>query len=266
MAERTFPNVGLKGGYEPGENGWGDAQNLNLLTLSVLTQGTVIDKVAAEPGSPAAGDVYLLDETHATHANAVAVFDGPALDEEWVYIQPQAGWLLYNQAAEYYEKFDGTVWAELETGGGGGGIPEAPADGETYARKDGAWVALLGETDYPLESIVVAVGDETNAITAGTAKVTFRMPYAFDLTAVRASLKTASSSGNPTVDINESGVSILSTKLSIDSGEKTSVTAATAAVISDAALADDAEMTIDIDTAGTGAVGLKVTLIGRRAS
>lgn len=114
------------------------------------------------------------------------------------------------------------------------------------------------------ESIIIAVGDETTSITTGTAKVTFRMPYAFTLTSVRASLTTASSSGIPTVDINEGGVSILSTKLTIDANEKTSTTAATAAVISDTALADDAEMTIDIDVAGTGAAGLKVYLIGTR--
>lgn len=115
------------------------------------------------------------------------------------------------------------------------------------------------------EHIGVAVGDETTAITTGTAKVTFRMPYAMTLTAVRASLTTASSSGTPTIDINEGGTTILSTKLTIDASEKTSTTAATAAVISDSSLADDAEMTIDIDVAGTGAAGLKVWLIGTRA-
>lgn len=118
------------------------------------------------------------------------------------------------------------------------------------------------------EVIIVAVGDETTAITTGTAKVTFRMPFAMTLTAVRASLTTASSSGIPTVDINEgagAGTSILSTKLTIDQSELTSTTAATAAVISDTALADDAQITIDIDVAGTGAAGLKVALIGTRA-
>lgn len=108
----------------------------------------------------------------------------------------------------------------------------------------------------------VAASDETTVITAGTTKVTFRMPSAATITAVRASLTTASSSGVVTVDINESGVSILSTKLTIDANEKTSTTAAIPAVISDGALADDAEITIDIDTAGTGATGLKVWLIG----
>ncbi len=112
--------------------------------------------------------------------------------------------------------------------------------------------------------IGVALSDETTAITTGTAKVTIRAPYAFTLTSVLASLSTASSSGIPTVDINESGSTILSTKLTIDAGEKTSTTAATAAVISDAAIADDAEITFDIDVAGTGAKGLKVWLVGTR--
>lgn len=110
--------------------------------------------------------------------------------------------------------------------------------------------------------LVVAVSDESTAITTGAAKVTFRMPRAVTLTDVRASLSTASSSGAPAVDVNEAGVSIFSTTLTIDASEKTSTTAATPAVISDANIADDAEITIDIDAAGTGAKGLKVTFIG----
>ncbi len=113
--------------------------------------------------------------------------------------------------------------------------------------------------------IQVAASDETTTLTAGTAKLTFRMPHAMTLTEVRASLTTVSSSGVVTVDINEGGSTILSTKLTIDASELTSTTAATAAVISDSSLADDAEITIDIDGAGTGAKGLKVTLIGTRS-
>lgn len=128
---------------------------------------------------------------------------------------------------------------------------------------DGTWYGVTGAPDLT-EIIMVAVSDETTTITTGTAKVTFRMPFAATLDAVRSSLTTVSSSGLVTVDINEAGATVLSTKLSIDASEKTSTTAATAAVISDAALADDAEITIDIDAAGTGAKGLKVTLICTR--
>lgn len=123
---------------------------------------------------------------------------------------------------------------------------------------------ITGQTNIKTtESLIIAVSDETTSITAGTGKVTFRMPYAFTVTAVRASLTTAGSS-TTTVDINEAGTSILSTKLTIDSSEKTSTTAATPYVLSDTSLADDAEITIDIDGAGTGAKGLKVYIIGSR--
>lgn len=43
--------------------------------------------------------------------------------------------------------------AELDSlaggGGGGGGLPEAPIDGKTYGRMNGAWVRVIGMTDNP---------------------------------------------------------------------------------------------------------------------
>jgi hypothetical protein len=123
-------------------------------------------------------------------------------------------------------------------------------------------------TSPVLTEIGVACSDETTDLTTGTAKVTFRMPYAMSLSGVRASLTTAATGSTLlTVDINESGSSILSTKLTIDASETTSLTAADQAVISDAALANDAIMTIDIDAVGetTPGKGLKVWLIGTRA-
>jgi hypothetical protein len=114
--------------------------------------------------------------------------------------------------------------------------------------------------------IQLAASDETTALTTGTAKVTFRMPHAMTLTSVRASLTTAQASGSIfTVDINQSGSSVLATKLTIDNTEKTSTTAATPATITTSALTDDSEITIDIDQIGDGtATGLKITIIGTR--
>ena len=129
-----------------------------------------------------------------------------------------------------------------------------------YIRGDGTFAAL------PCE-IQLAASDETTALIAGTNKMTFRMPYAMTLTGIRASLTTAQPSGSVlTVDVNQSGTSILSTKLTFDNTEKTTVLAGTQPVISTSALTDDAEITIDIDQIGTsGATGLKLTLIGTRS-
>ncbi len=156
---------------------------------------------------------------------------------------------------------------------GFGSIELGHATDTTVTRVSAGVAAIEGQniittaTLKPTEWIPIACSDETTALTTGVAKVTFRMPYAFTVTAVRASVTTAPTGGSLlTVDINESGSTILSTKLTFDASEKTTTTAATAAVISDSSLADDAEITIDIDQVGStiAGAGLKVYLIGNR--
>lgn len=157
--------------------------------------------------------------------------------------------------------------SELSATSGLDGTEELPAAraGETVKVTAQQIADLATAGSAPLQCIAAACSDETTALTTGTAKVTFRMPFAFVLTEVRASLTTAQTSGSIfTVDINEAGASVLSTKITVDNGEKTSTTAATAPAISDLNLADDAEITVDIDQVGDGtAKGLKVYLIGR---
>lgn len=126
----------------------------------------------------------------------------------------------------------------------------------------------LIESTYNYVEVGYAVSDETSDLEVGTAVVTFRMPFAMTLVDVRASVTTAPTGSSLIVGINEGGVSILGTDLSIDAGEKTSETATTPPVISDTSLADDAEITIDIDQIGATVpgTGLKVYLIGTRNS
>jgi hypothetical protein len=153
-----------------------------------------------------------------------------------------------------------------------GGLP-APADAAPQSL--GATAAIGSSTDYAREDhvhqrdsdvIVVPVGDEASALSAGTNRVRFRMPFAATLLAVRASVNTAPTGSTLVVDVNEGGTSVLGTKLSIDATELTSATAASAATITDSALADDAEISIDIDQIGstTAGAGLKVSLFVRR--
>jgi hypothetical protein len=115
--------------------------------------------------------------------------------------------------------------------------------------------------------IVIPVGDETTALTTGTNKVRFRMPFPATLLAVRDSVNLAPTGSALIVDINEAGTSVLGTKLSIDATETSSTTAASAATITDASLADDAEISIDIDQIGStvAGAGLKVYLFVQRA-
>lgn len=225
---------------------------LQVLDALVRPGGIVQSRAITAPPTTTGGDVgkRWIIPSGATGAWAgktgqIALCVGAGL---WRYFAPTSGWRAYDIAAATDVVFEGGAWAPAAAA--------SVADGSITGAKLAAGVRK--------QSIIVACSDEVTALTAGTGKVTFRMPYAFILSAVRASLGTPQTSGSIlTVDINEGGTSILSTKLTIDNGEKTSVTAAASPVLSDTALADDAEITIDIDQLGDGtAKGLKVMLIG----
>ncbi len=199
----------------------------------------IADRVTAPPGSCADGAQYIIIAT-ATGAftgkeGQIAQAVGTNAANGWNYRvlgTIDEGILAYVQDEDVEYKWSGSAWASAA----------------------------------PIETIIIACSDETTAITTGNAKATFRMPYAFTVTAVRASVTTAPTGSTILIDINESGTTILSTKLMIDASEKTSTTAATPAVISDSALADDAEMTIDFDQVGStiAGAGVKVYLIGHK--
>lgn len=126
----------------------------------------------------------------------------------------------------------------------------------TTARKD---VAVA-------EYFTIACSDEITDLEAATGVVEFQMPFGMTLSGVRATVTTAPVGSTIQVDINKNGSTILSTVISIDASEKTSVTAATAPVISDTSLSDSDVITIDIDQVGgsTAGAGLKVQFIGVR--
>ena len=119
------------------------------------------------------------------------------------------------------------------------------------------------------QCMTIAVTEENTDIQTGTAQVTIRSPYSIGITDVRGSLSTASTGATPVeFDVNVDGTSIFTTEPTFDPNETTTQTAATAGVLSGsvAMVGDDSVITIDVDAAGTGARGLKVTLYYTRMS
>lgn len=116
-----------------------------------------------------------------------------------------------------------------------------------------------------IESFILACSDETTNLTVGPAKVTFRIPYAFLIQEVRASVSTAPVGSDITIDVNVNGTSIyFAGGIFIQDGNKTSTISTVIPNQIGGSLADDDEITIDVDTVGstTPGAGLKVTLIG----
>lgn len=193
MVSRTLAgSVALKGDWDLGEDNWKDENDLNLLKLSVLTQGVAISLVSATPGGPAEGAIYLFSDTHPTQAGKVAVYDEGA----WVYLTPATGWRLFDAASGFLREFNGTTWVEVTSGGGGsagttvqteaGNYTVAPGDATHYIRLTSAsaktiTVDLEATTALPANgewnfrnvgagdaTITPAVGVTVNPPTGGT--------------------------------------------------------------------------------------------------
>ena len=142
--------------------------------------------------------------------------------------------------------------------------PSTPSasKGKLYFKSDNIPYALNEDgTEFDLTAaagarwITIAISDETTDLTTGAAKGTLILPYGYTVASVFASVTTAPTGTTLIFDINEGGVSILSTKISIDVSENHSGTAATPPVISDSSIAQYAVVTFDIDQIGSGTAG-----------
>lgn len=136
MSERNLPGLGLLGFWNLGADGWKPGMDNNLRLLSAAVQLSVLSRVDIEPDSPTDGEVYILNT--GVNANKIAIRD----DGAWVYITPGQGWIAFIQDTQEHRKFVGTAWSILVSGSGGGGIPDAPNDGDYYARRNEAWEAF----------------------------------------------------------------------------------------------------------------------------
>lgn len=218
-----------------------------------------IGSAGSSGGAPTTAQ-YLLREAHASLPNAHVVQAGVGITLEETGGSPGSALVIHasNTNAPFYVAGPASGLSAARTLVAGSGITLTDGGGSPPTT-----TTIATSTPKVLQ---FACSNETSELIAGTAKVTLRAPYAMTLTAVRASINSYSAGspggGGITVDINVNGSSILSTKLTIDAGEKTSTTAATAAVISSASIADDDEISVDIDSVGNGCTGLKVTLIG----
>lgn len=123
----------------------------------------------------------------------------------------------------------------------------------------GALLANSGADNVMYDCVELGLDPYSN-ITTGTDKDSLVMPYAMTVTNVYASLTTGPTGSVATFDINEAGTSIISTKITIDASETSSQTAATAAVISDSAIAKGSKLSFDIDGVGSTTPGNGVHL------
>lgn len=113
MAASTEPRSGLSFGWTLGENGWNTGMDANLLSIGRFAYHlSVKDRnLATPPGSPAAGDTYIVAASPtgawAGLAGKVAIWSGSA----WVFGTPRIGWVAYIEDEEVLSAYKAGGWS-----------------------------------------------------------------------------------------------------------------------------------------------------------
>ena len=123
-----------------------------------------------------------------------------------------------------------------------------------YLQGDGTWATPSGTANTDMG---LAVSDEATALTGSTtvALGTFHAQKAGTWSEILIGVTTAPTGSTLTCDVHKNGTTIFSTKPTIDATEKTSVTAATAAVLSTTTYAKGDLIELFCDSVGTTIAG-----------
>lgn len=112
---------------------------------------------------------------------------------------------------------------------------------------------------YSIEEKKMLVWFVSATVATGTEQgPTFHLDSAYTANAVWMHVKTAPTGAALIVDINEAGTTLFSTKPQIAASAETG---GGSAVFSDTALADNAEITLDVDQVGSTVAGADLTVI-----
>ena len=175
----------------------------------------------------------------------------------------KSGSLLSTSATDGFLMLPGTNGVPAGTPGHlyTGAIPTTidPVGQKLYYYYSSAWHDLVNHIETP-QWLCFATADQVVAFTTGTAKATIGALPAGTILEIRGFLSTAGSTST-TLDVNINGTTIMSSnKLLFDANETSTLTASTAPALTTTTISSGDIITIDVDTAGTGAKGWGVLM------
>ncbi len=190
MPERIMPGLGLRSFYDPGQRDWGTTLSEDLRRLSALVHLRVLSRSTALPATGTAGDIYIVPAGAAAHAGDIALWDGQAGAEAWVYIAPAAGWEAWVGDEAARVRFDGAEWGALAAPGVApinaypGDHVLAPGDMGAIVEVTAAVAAAVTIPDDV--SVAFPVGTLVNVTQVGAGPVTIAAAAGVTLNAVAA--------------------------------------------------------------------------------
>ena len=112
--------LGLRGGWSPGEDGWGDEMNANLIKISVLCGFKCKARLTtALPTNGTTGDVYIVSNTAGnTVRNSIAAWVGVSGAQRWQYFTPIDGLPYWDDTNNHWYQYRANItldpWVRID--------------------------------------------------------------------------------------------------------------------------------------------------------
>ena len=139
MPARTDLNSCLTHGYDDGDPNWGRAVNENFERISRLAFNPAVEgvNITTPPASPPDGSSYILGASptgdwSTFNTGQIAYYNGTS----WVAYTAAEGWIVFDKTTNRPYAFDGSVWAELETGVTAQSLTQTAYDALTPTQKN----------------------------------------------------------------------------------------------------------------------------------
>ncbi|MEP1255240.1 MAG: DUF2793 domain-containing protein [Alphaproteobacteria bacterium] len=180
MPQRILPGLGLTGFWDLGAS-YKVEMDANMRLLSTLVQAVAASRTTALPASGNLGDIYIAPDDHATNPDEIAVWDGEAGSEAWVFIAPVEGWRVYVADSATLEVYTGAGWGDLSLDGAGiVSLLDAELGGSTWQAGGGSGMTLvtdsgsdrvLADTDLAGNVLVGMTNAAANTVTVNSGLV-----------------------------------------------------------------------------------------------
>lgn len=194
---------------------------------------------------------YVVRIEEATPGSVTVVTDGVTIQGDGTAVDPVA--VIANVFDSAGAAAAALSAANSYTDTGVGAKQNTLVSGTNIKTINGTSVLGAGNLVAGQKTFAAAFSDTTSAITTGTNKIKFPLPYDMTFSRIWIGLGTAQASGAIlTVDVNVNGSTILSTKITIDNTETTSLAALVTEVISSATHLRGVIVSVDVDQSGDG--------------
>lgn len=206
MPGSALQNIGLIEGWTDLEDNWGAAMNANLRALDVLVQARVLDKdLSAPPGSPAAGDTYIVAGSPSGawtgHAGKIARWSGTV----WEFVTPKAGWFVWVADEAIHYDYTGSAWTAFTVANVLG----------LQAALDAKANTLVAINSQSGTSYTLALTDSTSVVRfSNSGAITATVPTNASVAFPIGSVVTLRQAGDGTVQISPAGGVTVNTPLS----------------------------------------------------